>query len=303
MPYRFGRGESVSEAGRRVIVERLAKAADGLRGGDPVGTAVHQARRSLKEARAALKLVRGGLPREASRHQRRRLRDAGRQLAPVRDARVLVDTLDRLGAHRERTTGLDGFVAVRKVLRADVVKAQRAFRQAALRERVASALDDARGSAEALPIEACDWGLLARELERCYLAGVEARERALRTSEDDDVHAWRKRAKELWCFERLLRGIWPGVMRARAKACGELSDLLGQDHDLAVLRATLTERPARFGETGDVHELVRLSQLRSRRLRADAVRVAERVYAESAKAYAGRMGAYLRAWSRQGHPR
>lgn len=302
MPYRFGRDESVAEAARRVVVERLGKAAGGLRGDEPVGPAVHRARRSLKEARAALKLVRAGLSKEAAGDQHRRLRNAGRQLAPVRDARVLVDTLDRLLERPAGAAGADAFVAVRKVLRADVVKAQRAFRQASLRERVAAELDEARERALALPIDVCDWGLVARELQRCYAAGLKARKRALRTSEDDDIHAWRKRAKELWCFERLLRGVWPGAMRARVKASGELSDVLGQDHDLAILRMALTEQHARFAGAGDPDELLGLSRRLSRRLRAKAGRVAERVYAESADGYAGRMAAYLRAWSRVRHP-
>ena len=59
---------------------------------------VHAARKALKQARAALRLLRPCLDAAVYRRENLALRDAGRALAPLRDARVLLDAADRLRA-------------------------------------------------------------------------------------------------------------------------------------------------------------------------------------------------------------
>jgi hypothetical protein len=61
-------------------------------------TRVHAARRALKRARAELRLVRGSIGEAHFRAANRRLRDVGRSLSPWRDARVLIDACDAIGA-------------------------------------------------------------------------------------------------------------------------------------------------------------------------------------------------------------
>src|SRR5262249_11482283 len=54
---------------------------------------VHRARRSLKKARAALRLMRPGITDAQYRGLNATLRDAARPLSQVRDSKVLLDTL------------------------------------------------------------------------------------------------------------------------------------------------------------------------------------------------------------------
>ena len=49
------------------------------------------------------------------------------------------------------------------------------------------------------------------------------------------MHEWRKRVKDLWYHCLLLQDAWKPVMSALADEAHELSDRLGDDHDLAVL--------------------------------------------------------------------
>jgi len=92
-------------------------------------------------ARAALGLVRSGLPEKTYRFERGCYRDAGRKLAAVRDARVLVDTLDSLRSSSRDQVEEAVFGNLRRVLRSDVVRAQRALRRRAVRDDVAAALE------------------------------------------------------------------------------------------------------------------------------------------------------------------
>src|SRR5436190_3926399 len=57
---------------------------------------IHEARKALKKARAALRLLRPRLEPAAYRAENALLRDAGRALAPLREARSMLDALAAL---------------------------------------------------------------------------------------------------------------------------------------------------------------------------------------------------------------
>src|SRR5437762_1561268 len=82
---------------RRTVRKQLGKAVESLDGGRPLpDEAVHRARKRLKKARAGLRLLRKALGGRAYDRENACCRDAARPLTEVRDARVLVDTLDQL---------------------------------------------------------------------------------------------------------------------------------------------------------------------------------------------------------------
>ena len=54
---------------------------------------------------------------------------------------------------------------------------------------------------------------------------------------------WRKRAKDLRYHVELLEPIWPEIMKDLEKILHTLTDHLGDDHDFADLRSTLTTSP------------------------------------------------------------
>ncbi len=64
-----------------------------------------------------------------------------------------------------------------------------------------------------------------------------------------ELHEWRKRVKDLWYHQRLLRRLWPEAQRPLVEAADELAAALGDDHDLALLLELLAtpdgaDRPA-----------------------------------------------------------
>lgn len=97
--YRLLADEDAATGVRRVIVSRLEKAAERLReplDGDALAEAIHGARKDLKKARAALRLVREEVGEDTFQRENRALRDAGRMLSASRDAEVKLETLAAL---------------------------------------------------------------------------------------------------------------------------------------------------------------------------------------------------------------
>ena len=95
----------------------------------PRGEAIHDARKRLKKARAALRLARAALSKDEYRWENDTLRDAARPLSEVRDAQALIDTLDdlaRRGTSAQRRTF--------RTMRARLTAAGRTLRRRQFRE-------------------------------------------------------------------------------------------------------------------------------------------------------------------------
>jgi CHAD domain-containing protein len=91
-------------------------------------------------------------------------------------------------------------------------------------------------------LAACGFEAIQAGLLKSYADGRKALHRAYETSRPKDFHEWRKRVKYHRYHLRLLRNLWPRVMRAWRREVVTLSELLGKEHDLAVKRA----RPGRI---------------------------------------------------------
>ena len=75
----------------------------------------------------------------------------------------------------------------------------------------------------------------------------------------------------------------------------ELSDLLGDHHDLAVLRDDAVERRELFGD-GDLEQLLVSISERQDELAANAISLGERLYARKPKAFERRLRSYWESW-------
>src|SRR5687768_2612661 len=96
--FRLHEDEPAGEAMSRVVTGQIDDALDRLRetGDGDLGAAIHDARKAFKRCRAAIRLGRQVIGDTAYARENAAFRDAGRSLAPARDAEVVVETLDGL---------------------------------------------------------------------------------------------------------------------------------------------------------------------------------------------------------------
>jgi hypothetical protein len=88
-----------------------------------------------------------------------------------------------------------------------------------------------------------------------------------------------------------LRDAWKTPLKAAADESHRLADLLGDDHDLAVLADRLAVSPPSTGV--DMETVATLIGERRAELRDQALLLGRRVYAEKPKAYGRRLARYL----------
>jgi CYTH domain-containing protein/CHAD domain-containing protein len=289
--------EDAASGVRRVVRGRLDRAAERLREpgdeGDALAEAIHGARKDLKKARAALRLVREELGEKTFKRENRALRDAARTLSASRDAEVKLATLDSLidgdgdGDLPPAATAL-----WREALAAD--RDRIVGGESGGTEEAIAAIEAVAARAPEWRLRRGGWKLLAPGLDTAYSEGREAFAGLGDAPDFDAVHELRKRGKDLWYQVRLLRTAWPAVLDATAEEVHDFTDLLGDHHDLAVLCVDLAGR----GEVDPVHRetLRTLIEARQDTLLADARAAGERVYAEKPKAFGRRLRGYWRAW-------
>jgi CHAD domain-containing protein len=230
-----------------------------LEGQPPSDESVHAARKALKKARAALRLLRPGLGEALFRAENRALRDAGRCLSPLRDTKSQLDALAEL---RRRHPG-----KLRRVRLDALDEGLRADRMAA-RGRLELQLQSCLARLE--PAGRADFArvdpsVMKDGVRRIYRAGRKAFRRAGRERTAEALHEWRKQVKYLHDALAALEGAARGQSAKIAKRADKLADRLGDDHDLAVLsqrrrapkklrkliagrRKKLQERALRLGE-------------------------------------------------------
>jgi CHAD domain-containing protein len=295
MSFQFKPDESVARGVKRIIRKELDAILEQLTGptGEPDEEVVHDVRKGLKKVRAVLKLARKALGTRTYRKENTCLRDAGQPLTSVRDARVLVQTLDGLGGRvsAKRLAAIrEGLLAHEQEVRLQVLEGEGAFAAAADAARAV------RGRAKRWGFDRGGWSAVGPGLERTYRDGARAFAVAVAEPSTANLHEWRKRAKDLWHQLQLLERIRPDELKECADRAHQLGDLLGDYHDLAVLLGTVSDEPVRFGGSDSVQALLPPLIGRQEELRREAEELGRRVYADQPPSFVRRLKGYWKTW-------
>ncbi len=299
MSFSVRRDHDIAEEIRRIVRERLDRALESLdRNDGPAAADVHDARKRFKEVRAMLRLVREPLGKvhAAENHF---YRDAGRALSTARDASAMVEAWDELAKASPAEMDTTALHRVRGRLRkrAATPAGEGDDLSATARELVGE-LSAARERIDAWPLAGDRFRLIRPGLRATYAQGRD-RLAEVRAGGGDDVwHEWRKRVKDHWYHVGALQPLWKQGLGARKRALKTLSRLIGDDHDLAMLRQLMTEQPRLFGAARNLDLVEELIATRRRSLQHDAIALGGRLYAEPAPEFERRIRAYWRVWRR-----
>jgi CHAD domain-containing protein len=293
--YRLVDGEPVGPGIRRVIAAQVDDAIAQLRGeaGTEPADAIHEARKDIKKIRSALRLVRDALGDDVWRRENDHYREVARQLSGHRDAEILVEALDGLG-ERFGPTARDRFGALREQLDEE----NRAAHEDGTIERAmaGAAAELAAGCSriDALSLDGDGWELIAPGIHRSYRRG----RKRLRAVEEEasvtNLHELRKRVKDLWYQLRLIRDADRVMIGDLADHAHDLSDHLGDDHDLALLREEVQRRRDAFASPADQRHLLQEIDQRRGELQFAAISLGRRIYAEKPKRFTARLAKRFR---------
>ena len=294
--YRLKPDENPPAGMRRIATGRIEKAVERLaeaqEAEDPTPW-VHGVRKDLKKLRSELRLLRHELGDDLYRAENGTYRAAGRMLSESRDAEVKVETLADIC---ERCEGTLPPSAAEEWI--DALREERDLAMASVRDGAGSTalgkatelIEAGRARAVSWPLEQESWKLVGPGIERAYRRGRKRMRRTAAEPSPANVHEWRKRVKDLWYQLRILEVATPKKLRDRVEVADRLADVLGDHHDLAVLRDDLLVREL---PTVSRAPLVAAIAQRQRELEEEAFDLGDRLYVEKPKRFHKMM---RRAW-------
>lgn len=279
MAFRFKLGEPFEEGCKRIAREQIERAQSQLRDTGDQAVAVHETRKSLKRLRALLRLIRPAIGEDTFKQENDQLRQIGLSLSGARDRYVLLETVNKLEA-------ASGFTrkGLAETLRKSLAAAngECAPVDSAAMKQAQSRLTEAKKRFARLRIGGRGFDIVGPGLEMCYRRARRAFRTAYHEQTDEAFHEWRKGAQHHWRQMTLLSRAWPGYLGARASEARNLSQVLGDDHDLAMLVAFVRSDAAAGITAEQASAIEKAVRQRQRALRDIAKPRGARLFAEGA---------------------
>ena len=238
---------------------------------------MHETRKSLKRLRATVRLARDELGDEVYRRENVAFRDAGGRLGGARDSQGLLERLDALIDRYPDAAPAERFARFKRTLAGQHGAAQRRLHEDAAVGEVLGELRRARARVGDWQLERKGLDALAPGFKRIYRRGRRAYRTARQEPSTENLHELRKRAKYLGYAAQIVRPAAPKKMKRIARRAHELSDLIGKDHDLALLAQRANERRDRFANETAAGELAALVERRRAELQREAMVLGRRV--------------------------
>ncbi len=253
---------------------------------------VHAVRTAIKKARAMDRLV-GARVRRAHKEDGR-LRKVARSLGPVREAEVLVATLDDLvhgwsGEKASSMRKLRMYFTAQSREAANTFAAKRGF------AKLGRKLGRARRRIRHWPSHRPGMRPIEASAAQLYERAQKRMTKAYRLKSGEAFHAWRRSAKSHRHQLHALRDLWPQELRDRIDKLDQLGDLLGHEHDLTVFEAQLGQVPAAVLDPHARRQLLERVHRRRDQLRAQAKTLGDPLFREAPPVFRRRLNAALTA--------
>ena len=285
-------GESLSGGLKRVLLGEIVTAREAL--ADPTierEEAVHRVRRRLKRARSLLSLLEE-VPGSNRADRAEQARDAARLLAGARDADVLVREARRILARAEGATVAAAGVMVDRLER----EREEAHRDLPALDVVAGRLRACEADARSLPDRFEAGRLIAEALLATYRRGRRDWRELGEGISIEAMHDWRKRVKRRRHLSALVPIETPVTTRAIQRDLEDLGEILGDEHDLAVLEARLHRDGGLLRPREGSDAVADIVARRRRKLTRKALELGEELYGLRGREVAAALAGLRELW-------
>jgi CHAD domain-containing protein len=272
-----------SATARGALCDEIADALQALwerrRPGDET---MHQVRKDLKRARAALRLLREAVGEAAYARENVELRDAARPLAGVRDATVALEVVQDLLETQKKPARRAMLIEVRRRLHVERLHARQKLLHGWKLAAIERSLQDAGQRVEYWRVPLDDAQVLRAGFKRVYRKGRDALKKARSEGSTESLHESRKQVKYLQQAAAIVANGESRRLEKLAKRAQAVADRLGDDHDLAALQAKLAALP---GQSKAERKLIARIEARRAKLQKKALKQARRLYSKKPAAF------------------
>lgn len=241
--------------------------------------AIHNTRKSFKFMRALIRLIKYPLGVEDYKQQNQFFRDLGRIVSDLRDVRVMIVLMQYVAteSHSVRKKDIEpGLFELQEHEQnlLDEAHEQKQF------EEIANQLEENEKAFADRNLLADKVQQLLPGLIEIYKKGQEGFTKARAEGTKEHFHNWRKRVKYLLHAFQVLANYWPDELDIKGKSLHQLSDYLGDEHDLALLDDLLIDDE--FSENfGNIKAMKSYVDQKRSFLQRSALNLGEFIYSKS----------------------
>lgn len=293
MSYELRPDQALGANLRRICCKQVESALEVVRGEVEVDDSpVHQTRKHLKKARAALRIVADEIGRGLFKAQDRALRDIGRLISDVRDAEVRLQTVRQLQEITLRQSK-QTFHKTEELLLTELEHFLAAF--AGWQKEAEAALTKLCAEIGDWPIHNLDCKSVRAAIQRRYKCARDAFSCAQAKPTPEHFHELRSEAKCLLYQLRILRPINPLVLSALLDELNSLGNVLGRSHDLHFLGDRVRSKDSRPSQR-EARELMAVIETSEVELQNRGIDLAEHFFEERPRDFGNRLGGWLQQW-------
>jgi CHAD domain-containing protein len=292
MAYCLPLRDPLDESFRKIGLEQINLALKELRSRSVASMQIHQSRKAFKRFRALLHLLRPGMRKSTFRRLEDQIRTIAAAFGDARDNQVMIETVAKLEAAAPARACTLVFPALKASLHERLqetagISPKLLRSQAKALERLATDFKSAR-------LDITDFACFEPGLRRVYADCRERLNRAVTTNDEEDFHDCRKAVQRHWRHMQLLRRIWPEAMRARIELAHDLAQLLGEDHDVAVLKRHVIAEADAIAAKTPRDAFLNFCESHQQMLRARAKLLSERLLCQKPGDFCRLMAVYWR---------
>ena len=219
------------------------------------------------------------------------VRKIGRLVSDLRDSQVRLQTLIQLRDETAKGPGDSPFPRIEELLSLERHSFSAAF--AGWQKQAIPQLERVEARLLKWPLEGLTWKQICGAVCKIYKRGQRRLATTINDPDPENLHAWRKRVKDLWYQLRILQPLNRAVLTEMAHDADVLGELLGGEHDLAFLWTRLEKESGDETLRDELAQLEKQIRKRGKRLRTNALELGRRFYAEPAKAFAKRISIFV----------
>lgn len=300
MRYELRRDRPLGENFRRICRKQIEGAIAVAKGEKQTSnTPIHETRKHVKKARAALRAVRKEIGRGLFQETDHCLRDAGRLISDIRDAEVRLQTVRQLqGVTQRRRRG--NYEKLEALLMLELENFVAAF--AEWQTQAVPMLEQAREAVDRWPLDRFTCKQLRRPVQKAYRRAGKALAAATADPTAENFHVFRTKAKTLWYQLRILRPVNPVVLGSLIADLRALGDLLGRAHDFSFLAERLCRENGKSEWQREGRKLLVMIETSHNELQRDAAELAQHFFAERPRDFGTRVANWLETWTKADSP-
>lgn len=231
----LSKGENIVDGWKRLVRNECLFILETTRSRKQPDERIHDIRKALKKIRGLLRVVWEDFQEYGQENIF--FRDVGRSMSKIRDYQAVQDTLIRLYSTKDQPASKRSCRTVAKKLnRSRSAIEKQILKREKIFDVIHQQIQDKLTEMETWTLGQTSLESFVSGIKKVYKKGYHLRKVAEATGKAEDYHEWRKQAKYLRYQLEFLNPLWPNLMTFWEGEMHQLTDYIGEEHDLVVLQ-------------------------------------------------------------------